>query len=76
MFSLQVHSTRLISWSVANGQVDLAVIGGEVPNELREILQITSYAEDELAFNSTYMPYLCKEFQIFKKEDFIQASFL
>ena len=25
---LQVHSTRLISWSVANGQVDLAIIGG------------------------------------------------
>nr|YP_009391360.1 transcription regulator of Rubisco operon [Platysiphonia delicata]ARW59504.1 transcription regulator of Rubisco operon [Platysiphonia delicata] len=46
---LQVHSTRLISWSVANGQVDLAVIGGEVPNELKDILQITSYAEDELA---------------------------
>ena len=46
---LQVHSTRLISWSVANGQVDLAVIGGEVPNELKEVLEITSYAEDELA---------------------------
>lgn len=46
---LQVHSTRLISWSVANGQVDLAVIGGEVPNELKNVLQITSYAEDELA---------------------------
>lgn len=46
---LQVHSTRLISWSVANGQVDLAVIGGEVPNELKETLEITAYAEDELA---------------------------
>ena len=46
---LQVHSTRLISWSVANGQVDLAVIGGEVPIELKDTLQITSYAEDELA---------------------------
>nr|QCI07803.1 Transcription regulator of Rubisco operon [Pleonosporium borreri] len=46
---LQVHSTRLISWSVANGQIDLAVIGGEVPQELKDILQVTSYAEDELA---------------------------
>lgn len=46
---LQVHSTRLISWSVANGQIDLAVIGGEVPNELKDVLQVTSYAEDELA---------------------------
>ena len=28
---LQVHSTRRISWSVANGQVNLAIIGGKVP---------------------------------------------
>lgn len=46
---LQVHSTRHISWSVANGQVDLAIVGGEVPKELLNILEITSYAEDELA---------------------------
>jgi DNA-binding transcriptional LysR family regulator len=44
---LQVHSTRRISWSVANGQVNLAIIGGKVPPELDNILQITPYAEDE-----------------------------
>jgi len=46
---LQVHSTRRTSWSVANGQVDLAIIGGEVPAELQETLRIIPYAEDELA---------------------------
>nr|YP_010337981.1 LysR transcriptional regulator [Timspurckia oligopyrenoides]UNJ17566.1 LysR transcriptional regulator [Timspurckia oligopyrenoides] len=46
---LQVHSTRRIAWSIANGQIDLAVIGGEIPPELHQTLQITSYAEDELA---------------------------
>ena len=46
---LQVHSTRRISWSVANGQVNLAIIGGKVPLELETVLQITPYAEDELA---------------------------
>ena len=46
---LQIHSTRLISWSVANGQVDVAVIGGEIPAELKDVLHVTSYAEDELA---------------------------
>nr|YP_009504467.1 LysR transcriptional regulator [Cyanophora sudae]AWW13624.1 LysR transcriptional regulator [Cyanophora sudae] len=45
---LHVHSTRRISWNIANGQVDLAVIGGEVPHELQESLTITPYAEDEL----------------------------
>lgn len=46
---LQVHSTRKIAWGVANGNIDLAVVGGEVPQELQKNLEITSYAEDELA---------------------------
>jgi DNA-binding transcriptional LysR family regulator len=46
---LQVHSTRRTSWGVSNGQVDLAIIGGEVPAELHETLQIIPYADDELA---------------------------
>lgn len=46
---LQVHSTRRISWGVVKGQIDLAIVGGEVPKDLRNSLSITSYAEDELA---------------------------
>jgi DNA-binding transcriptional LysR family regulator len=46
---LHVHSTRRTAWSVANGQVDLAIIGGEIPAELKESLDVIPYAEDELA---------------------------
>ena len=46
---LQVHSTRKLSWGVANGNIDLAVVGGEVPQKLKKNLEIISYAEDELA---------------------------
>ncbi len=46
---LHVHSTRRTCWSVMNGQVDLAIIGGEVPLELQSTLEIAPYAEDELA---------------------------
>jgi DNA-binding transcriptional LysR family regulator len=46
---LHVHSTRRTSWSVANGQIDLAVIGGEVSPELQDALDVIPYAEDELA---------------------------
>jgi len=45
---LHAHSTRRIAWSLANGQVDLAIIGGEVPSELQESLEIIPYTEDEL----------------------------
>lgn len=46
---LQVYSTRRICWGVANGQIDLAVVGGEIPIDLENVLEIISYAEDELA---------------------------
>lgn len=46
---LHVHSTRRTAWSVANGQIDLAIVGGELPPELQEALQVINYAEDELA---------------------------
>jgi DNA-binding transcriptional LysR family regulator len=46
---LQIHSTRKVSWGVASGQIDLGIVGGEVPNELKKELEITTYAEDELA---------------------------
>ncbi|MFN3927608.1 MAG: LysR family transcriptional regulator [Pseudanabaenaceae cyanobacterium] len=45
---LHVHSTRRTAWSVAHGQVDLAIIGGEVPPELMDTLEVIPYAEDEL----------------------------
>jgi len=46
---LQVHSTRRTGWSVANGQIDLAIIGGELPGELNDLLLVVPYANDELA---------------------------
>ena len=46
---LQVHSTRRTGWSVANGQIDLGIIGGQLPTELESLLNIMPYATDELA---------------------------
>jgi len=46
---LQIHSTRKISWGVAQGQIDLAIVGGQIPKELDKTLDVTSYAEDELS---------------------------
>uniref|UniRef100_A0A7S2ZEP5 Probable RuBisCO transcriptional regulator n=1 Tax=Rhodosorus marinus TaxID=101924 RepID=A0A7S2ZEP5_9RHOD len=72
---LQVHSTRRISWSVANGQVDLAIIGGEIPRELQDTLHITSYAEDELAL---ILPksHPFSQLKAIKKEDLYRLRFI
>ena len=49
LLELKIHSTRRIAWAVAKEQIDLAIVGGEIPNELNELLTVTPYAEDELA---------------------------
>lgn len=72
---LQVHSTRRTSWSVANGQVDLAIIGGEVPAELQETLEIVPYAEDELALILPVFHPLAKVDKI-QKEDLYKLQFI
>ena len=72
---LQVHSTRKISWGVANGNINLAVVGGEVPQELQNDLRITSYAEDELALILPLShPFSTLEF--IQKEDLYRIRFI
>jgi DNA-binding transcriptional LysR family regulator len=72
---LQVHSTRRTSWAVANGQVDLAIIGGEVPTELQEVLQIIPYAEDELALILPTSHPLAQQ-ETIVKEDLYELDFI
>jgi DNA-binding transcriptional LysR family regulator len=72
---LQVHSTRRTSWGVANGQVDLAIIGGEVPAELQETLKIIPYAEDELALILPSFHPLA-QMETIQKEDLYKLHFI
>ena len=72
---LQVHSTRRTSWGVANGSVDMAIIGGEVPTELQDVLQIIPYAEDELALILPISHPLAKV-ETIQKEDLYKLKFI
>lgn len=45
---LHVLSTRRTAYGVAEGKLDLGIVGGEVPPELTTRLRVDSYAEDEL----------------------------
>jgi DNA-binding transcriptional LysR family regulator len=46
---VQVNSTRLIANNVVNREIDIAVVGGEIPNELKKNLTIKDFVEDELS---------------------------
>lgn len=72
---LHVHSTRRTCWSLVNGQIDLAIIGGEVPSELVDQITITPYAEDELALIlPTSHPFAKRE--TLSKDDLYKLNFI
>jgi DNA-binding transcriptional LysR family regulator len=72
---LHVHSTRRTSWSVANGQIDLAIIGGEISPELQDALEVIPYAEDELALILPVFHPLAKVEEI-QKDDLYKLQFI
>ena len=45
---VQVDSTRIIAKNVVNREIDIAVVGGDVPEELKKNLEIENFVEDEL----------------------------
>lgn len=46
---MQVDNSRRICDAIAKSELDLAIIGGDIPAELADCLQATPYAQDELA---------------------------
>ena len=72
---LHVHSTRRTAWSVANGQVDLAIIGGEIPPELQDSLERVPYAEDELALIMPMYHPLASQ-AVIQREDLYKLNFI
>lgn len=46
---IQVNSTRIIAKNVVNREIDIAIVGGEIPNELKKNLRVENFVEDELS---------------------------
>tara|TARA_Y100001933_G_scaffold62160_1_gene62267 strand:- start:1571 stop:2497 length:927 start_codon:yes stop_codon:yes gene_type:complete len=72
---LQIHSTRRTGWSVANGQIDLAIIGGQLPQDLENLLKISPFATDELALVLPSKHNLSKAKEL-TKEDLYKLNFV
>lgn len=65
---LQVNSTRKIVSDIAQGIIDLGIVGGEIPKEFRSVVQILPYANDELVLILSNFHPLSKKGQIFKED--------
>jgi DNA-binding transcriptional LysR family regulator len=72
---LNVDSTRKVAWHLMNREVDIGIVGGKIPKELRKILEITPYVEDELALIvPPSHPYV--KLECIKKEDLYDLKFI
>jgi len=46
---VQVNSTRVIAKNVINREIDLAIVGGEIPDDLKKNLTVEDFVEDEFS---------------------------
>lgn len=72
---VQVNSTRLIANNVLNREIDIAVVGGEIPNELKKNLTIKHFVEDELSLIISKSHPFAKKKKI-KKENLYYLNFI
>jgi DNA-binding transcriptional LysR family regulator len=72
---VQVNSTRIIAKNVLNREVDIAVVGGEIPYELRKKLQVEDFVEDELSLIIPKSHPFAKK-KIINKDDLYHLNFI
>ncbi len=72
---VQVNSTRIIAKNVLNREIDLAVVGGEIPNDLKKNLLIEKFVEDEFSLIIAKSHPFSKKKKI-TKEDLYHLNFI
>ena len=74
---VQVDSTRFIAKNVVNRDIDIAVVGGDVPDDLKKYLKIENFVEDELTLIIPKShPFAKKKKKTINKEDLYHLNFI
>jgi DNA-binding transcriptional LysR family regulator len=74
---VQVDSTRVIAKKVVNREIDIAVVGGDVPEELKKNLDIENFVEDELILIVPKShPFALKKHKKINKDDLYHLNFI
>jgi DNA-binding transcriptional LysR family regulator len=75
--NVQVDSTRVITKKVVNREIDIAVVGGDVPDELKKNLEIEKFVEDELILIVPKShPFALKKQKKINKDDLYHLNFI
>ena len=74
---VQVDSTRIIAKSVVNREIDIAVVGGDIPEKLKKNLEIEKFVEDELILIVPKShPFTFKRNNKINKDDLYHLNFI
>ena len=74
---VQVDSTRIIAKNVVNREIDIAVVGGDVPEELKKNLEIENFVDDELILIVPKShPFALKKQKKINKDDLYHLNFI
>lgn len=75
--NVQVDSTRVIAKKVVSREIDIAVVGGDVPEELKKNLDIENFVEDELILIVPKShPFALKKYKKINKDDLYHLNFI
>ena len=73
--NVQVSSTRIISKNLKNKEIDIAIVGGEIPEKLKKNLNIEDFVEDDFSLIiSKSHPFANKK--IIGKKDLYHLDFI
>lgn len=72
---VQVNSTRIIAKKIINREIDIAVVGGEISDDLRKSLSIKTFVSDELSLIISKSHPFAKKNKI-NKEDLYCLDFI
>jgi len=72
---VQVNSTRIIVKKIINREIDIAVVGGEISDDLKKSLNIKSFVSDELSLIISNSHPFAKKTKI-NKEDLYYLDFI
>ena len=75
--NIQVDSTRFIINNVINGDIDIALVGGNIPTKLQKYLKIENFVEDELILIiPSSHPFVTKKSKYIHKDDLYHLDFI
>nr|YP_010215510.1 lysR transcriptional regulator [Thalassiosira nordenskioeldii]YP_010215570.1 lysR transcriptional regulator [Thalassiosira nordenskioeldii]UBQ34991.1 lysR transcriptional regulator [Thalassiosira nordenskioeldii]UBQ35051.1 lysR transcriptional regulator [Thalassiosira nordenskioeldii] len=75
--NIDIDSTRIIAKKVADRIIDIAIVGGDIPNGLKKNLEIEDFVEDELILIIPKShPFARKKKKKISKEDLYHLNFI